>query len=45
MSAYPPSHDDVGRKRFEDRHQALERAASEADSDTALQGVARKVSM
>ena len=41
----PPSHDDVERKSFEDRRQALERATSEADNDTALQGVARRTSM
>jgi hypothetical protein len=41
----PPSHNDVERKSFEDRRQALERAASEADNDTTLQGVARKISM
>jgi serine/threonine-protein phosphatase 2B catalytic subunit len=41
----PPSHDDVERKSFEDRHQALERAASDADNDTTLQGVARRISV
>ena len=40
----PPSHADVERKSFEGRRQA--RAYSlEADNDTALQGVARRVSM
>src|SRR4051812_11722194 len=41
----PPSHDDVEKKSAEDRRQALERAATEADNDTALQGVARRISM
>jgi serine/threonine-protein phosphatase 2B catalytic subunit len=41
----PPSHDDVERKSFEDRRQALERAVSEANNDTALQGVARRVNL
>ena len=41
----PPSHDDVEKRSVEDRRQALERAASEADNDTALQGVARRISM
>ena len=41
----PQSHDDVEWKSFEDRRQALERAASEADNDRALQGVARRISM
>ena len=41
----PPSHDDVEKRSAEDRRQALERAASEADNDTALQGVARRISM
>jgi serine/threonine-protein phosphatase 2B catalytic subunit len=40
----PPSHDDVERKRFEDRRQVLERAASEA-GDTTLQGVVRRISV
>jgi serine/threonine-protein phosphatase 2B catalytic subunit len=41
----PPSHDDVEKRSAEDRRQALERAATEADNDTALQGVARRISM
>jgi serine/threonine-protein phosphatase 2B catalytic subunit len=41
----PPSADDVEKRSAEDRRQALERAATEADNDTALQGVARRISM
>jgi serine/threonine-protein phosphatase 2B catalytic subunit len=36
----PPSHDVVERRSAEDRRQALERAATDAENDTALQGVA-----
>ena len=41
----PPSHEDVEKKSAEDRRQALERAATEADNDTNLQGVARRISV
>jgi len=41
----PPSHEDVEKKSAEDRRQALERAASEAENDTTLQGVARRISI
>ena len=41
----PPSHDEVSRKSMEDRKQALERASSEADNDTGLAQVARRISV
>jgi serine/threonine-protein phosphatase 2B catalytic subunit len=41
----PPSHEEVEKKSSEDRRQALERAATEADNDTTLQGVARRISV
>jgi len=41
----PPSHELVEKKSAEDRRQALERASSEADNDTVLQGVARRISV
>jgi serine/threonine-protein phosphatase 2B catalytic subunit len=41
----PPSHEEVEKKSSEDRRQALERAATEADNDTNLQGVARRISV
>ena len=41
----PPSHEEVEKKSSEDRRQALERAATEAENDTTLQGVARRISV
>lgn len=41
----PPSHEEVEKKSNEDRRQALERAATEAENDTTLQGVARRISV
>lgn len=41
----PPSHDEVSRKSMEDRKQALQRANSEADNDTGLAQVARRISV
>ena len=41
----PPSHDEVSRKSMEDRKQALERANTEADNDTGLAQVARRISV
>ena len=41
----PPSHDEVSRKSMEDRKQALERASSEADNDTNITQMARRISV
>ena len=41
----PPSHEEVRRSTEEHRHQALERAAQEAENDTGLKQVARRISM
>lgn len=41
----PPSHDEVSRKSMEDRKQALQRANNEADADTGLAQVARRISV
>ena len=41
----PPSHDEVSRKSIEDRKQALQRANNEADNDTGLAQVARRISV
>lgn len=41
----PPSHDEVSRKSMEDRKQALQKASSEADNDTGLAQVARRISV
>ena len=41
----PPSHDEVSRQSIEDRKQALQRANSEADNDTGLAQVARRISV
>lgn len=41
----PPSHDEVSRKSMEDRKQALQRANNEADNDTGLAQVARRISV
>src|ERR1700760_2390006 len=41
----PPSQEEVRRMSAEDRRAALERAATEAENDTNLQGVARRISL
>lgn len=41
----PPTHDEVSRKSMEDRKQALERASFEAENDTGLAQVARRISV
>ena len=41
----PPSHDEVSRQSMEDRKQALQRANNEADNDTGLAQVARRISV
>lgn len=41
----PPSHDEVSKKSIEDRKQALQRANNEADNDTGLAQVARRISV
>lgn len=41
----PPTHDEVSRKSMEDRKQALERASFEAENDTSLAQVARRISV
>lgn len=41
----PPSHDEVSRKSIEDRRQAMQRANNEADNDTGLAQVARRISV
>lgn len=41
----PPSHDEVVRRSEEERRIALDRAAHEADNDTGLATVARRISM
>ena len=41
----PPTHDEVARKSEEDRKKALERASFEAENDTGLAQVARRISM
>lgn len=41
----PPSHDEVSRKSMEDRKQAMQRANTEADNDTGLAQVARRISV
>ncbi|KAK2748954.1 3',5'-cyclic-nucleotide phosphodiesterase (PDEase) (3':5'-CNP) [Myotisia sp. PD_48] len=41
----PPTHEEVTKKNEEDRRQALERAAREAENDTVLTNVARRISM
>ena len=41
----PPSHDEVSRKSIEDRKQALQRANTEAENDTGLAQVARRISV
>ena len=41
----PPTHDEVTRKNEEDRKQAFERASFEAENDSGLAQVARRISM
>ena len=41
----PPTHEEVSRKSEEDRKQALERASFEAEHDSGLAQVARRISM
>ena len=41
----PPTHEEVRKSTEEHRHQALERAAKEAEKDTELRNVARRISM
>ena len=41
----PPTHDEVNKKSEEDRKQALERASFEAEHDSGLAQVARRISM
>lgn len=41
----PPTHDEVSRKSMEDRKQALHRASMEAENDTGLAQVARRISV
>lgn len=41
----PPTHEEVRKSTEEHRHQALERAAQEAENDTGLVQVARRISM
>lgn len=41
----PPTHDEVSRKSMEDRKQALQRASYEAEHDTGLAQVARRISV
>jgi len=41
----PPSHEEVSRKSEEDRKQAFERASMEAENDSTIATVARRISM
>jgi serine/threonine-protein phosphatase 2B catalytic subunit len=41
----PPSPEEIEKKSAEDRRLALEKAAKDADNDTNLQGVARRISL
>lgn len=41
----PPSPEEIEKRSAEDRRAALERAAAEAENDTTLQGVARRISL
>lgn len=41
----PPTHDEVSRKSMEDRKQAIQRASFEAENDTGLAQVARRISV
>lgn len=41
----PPTHDEVSRKSMEDRKQAIQRASFEAENDSSLAQVARRISV
>ena len=41
----PPSPEEIEKKSADDRRRALERAAKDADNDSNLQGVARRISL
>ncbi|KAK3171674.1 hypothetical protein OEA41_003758 [Lepraria neglecta] len=41
----PPSHDEVSKKSMEDRKQAIQRASNEADNDTNITQMARRISV
>lgn len=41
----PPSHEEVSRKSIEDRKEALQRASTEADNDTNITQIARRISV
>lgn len=41
----PPTHDEVSRRSMEDRKQAIQRASAEAENDTGLAQVARRISV
>ncbi|MCJ1427933.1 3',5'-cyclic-nucleotide phosphodiesterase (PDEase) (3':5'-CNP) [Sticta canariensis] len=41
----PPTHDEVSRKSMQDRKQAIQRASMEAENDTGLAQVARRISV
>ena len=41
----PPSHDEVSRKSVEDRNKALQQARTEADNDTNITQIARRISV
>ena len=41
----PPTHDEVSRKSMEDRNQALQQARTEADNDTNITQIARRISV
>lgn len=41
----PPTHDEVSRKSMQDRKQAIQRASIEAENDTGLAQVARRISV
>lgn len=41
----PPSHDEVSRKSMEDRNKALQQARTEADNDTNITQIARRISV
>ena len=40
----PPSHEEVAKHHEEERHQALQKAAHEADNDKKLQQLSRRLS-
>ena len=41
----PPTHDEVSRRSMEDRQQALQNASNEADNDTNITQIARRISV